>query len=186
MHRGETELKTKVFYSILFTVAFLLASVIVPRLGITFSFLSFGGRVAVSRVTPDILLSLVIICSMICSNRLACVLGLVFGFIYDASAATPFMFTPVIYTVSGIVSPKLSESFASRGIFGVLASSAIVFCARGVITAFYHLATWREVSMSALVVGTVLPEIIYNLIATAVLFYITVFFARLFKVEIDV
>ncbi len=186
MNRGETETRTKVFYSIIFTITFLFAAVIVPRMGITFSFLSFGGKISVSRVTPDILLSLVIICSMICSNRLACVLGLVFGFIYDVTAGTPYMFTPVIYTVSGIVAPKLSESFANKGIFGVLVSALEIFAARGVITAFYHLATWREVSLSTLVVGTVLPEILYNLIAAAVMFYITVFLARLFRVETDV
>ena len=185
MNRTETDVKSKVFWSILFAVAFLFAAQIVPRLGITFSFLSFGGRISVSRVTPDILLSLVVICSMICSNRLACMLGLIFGFAYDATVGIPYLLSPILYTVGGIVSPKLSESFASKGVFSVMVSGAELFLVKSVITAFYHLAAWREVHLSTLVVGTLLPELLYNLIALFVMYFVTVFLARLFRVEID-
>ena len=185
MNRTETDVKSKVFWSILFTVTFLFAAQIVPRLGITFSFLSFGGRISVSRVTPDILLSLVVICSMICSSRLACMLGLIFGFAYDATVGIPYLLSPILYTVGGIVSPKLSESFASKGVFSVMVSGAELFLVKSIITAFYHLAAWREVHLTTLVVGTLLPELLYNLIALCVMYFVTVFLARLFRVEID-
>ena len=126
MNRTETDLRSKVFWSILFTVTFLFAAEIVPKLGITFSFLSFGGRISVSRVTPDMLLS-----------------------------------------------------------FGTMVSGAELFLVKSVITAFYHLAAWREVSLSTLVVGTLLPELLYNLITLFVMYFVTVFLARLFRVEID-
>lgn len=185
MNYNETDTKTKVFYSVLFSLFFLIAAVIVPRLGITFSFLSFGGSFAVSKVTPDIMLALVVICSILSSNRLACVLGLIFGFLYDATVGIPYMFSPILYTLGGMFAPKFSESFAKRGISGVVVSSSVLYLAKAIITAFYHLATWREISLGSLIVGTLLSEFIYNMIAVLVLYPIVLFFAKLCKVEME-
>lgn len=176
---GKREL---VFFIIVFIAVYLFTASAVPYLGIRMEFLSFGGRVAQSIVKPDVMMALVICSSILSQRRRTVVLGIIFGFIIDVTCAVP-MFLPLIYCICGQYASKLSFTFSGKGVVNAVFVAVPLALVKSVASAFYLLGTWHNISFGDIILGAVLPEYIYNIAVTAVVYVLLSLLMKLFKIE---
>ena len=176
---GKREL---VFFIIIFTVFYLITASVVPYLGIRMGFLSFGGTFSQSTVKPDLLLALVISSAILSSRRRTVVLGIIFGFIVDVTCFIP-MFSSLVYCLCGQYAGKLSFALPGKGAVNAMLVSVPLLLIKAVISTFFLLATWHNISIKDIIFGAVIPEYIYNIIAVTAVYCLLSLLMKLFRVE---
>lgn len=165
-----------------FVVFYLLTASVVPYFGIRPEFLSFGDRIAENTVKPDIMMALVICSAILSGRRRAVILGIIFGFIVDVTCNVP-MLSPLCYCLCGLYAGKLSYTFSGKGVINAVLVSVPFFFIKSVISVFYLLGTWHNISFADILIGAVLPEYLYNIIAVAVVYGILYFLMKIFRIE---
>lgn len=174
--------KDSIFFTLVFVLFYLLTFTAVPHLGIKMNFLSFGGLIHQSTVRPDLMFALVLCTAILSSGRRAVILGIIFGFIVDITCSVPVL-SSVCYCLCGLYAYNFSSSFAGRGAVNAMLVSVPMLLMRAVVSTFYLLGTWHDISFIDIMLGAVLPEYIYNIIAVGVVYLITKLLMKLFRVE---
>ncbi len=174
--------RDNIFFTVVFLLFYLLTVSAVPHLGIKFGFLSFGGLVSQSTVRPDLIFALVLCTAILSSRRRAVVLGIIFGFIVDVTCSAP-MLSPLCYCICGLYAYSASSSFAGHGAINAMIVSAVMLLSKVVVSTFYLLGTWHDISFADIMLGAVLPEYIYNILITGVVYLLLSLLMRLFKIE---
>ena len=61
--------------------------------------------------------------------------------------------------------------------------SAVLLLSKVAVSTFYLLGTWHDISFSDIMLGAVLPEYIYNILITGVVYLFVSLLMRIFKIE---
>lgn len=176
---GKREL---IFFIILYTVFYLLTASVVPYLGVKPEIPALAAGTHVNIVKPDIMLALVICSAALISSRRSVVLGIIFGFVIDVTCSVP-MLSSVTYCLCGHYAPKISRFAAGKGIVNTVLMAIPLLLIRAVVSTFYLLGTWHNISFWDILVGAVLPEYLYNLITVAVVYGVLELLMKLFRIE---
>lgn len=176
---GKREL---IFFISVFVVFYLLTASVVPYFGVKPEFLSFGGRIAENTVKPDIMMALVICSAILSGRRRTVILGIVFGFLVDVTCNVPVL-SPLCYCLCGLYAGKLSYTFSGKGAVNAVLVSVPLLLIKAAISIFYLLGTWHNISFADILIGAVLPEYIYNIIAVAAVYGILSILMKIFRIE---
>lgn len=174
--------RDNIFFAVIFILFYILTASVVPNLGIKFSFLSFGEAVTQSTVKPDIIFGLVLSTAILSSRRRAVVLGIIFGFIVDITCFAPVL-SALVYCICGLYAYSLSQSFAGHGAVNAMLVALPLLLTKAIVTTFYLLATWHDISFSDIMLGAVLPEYIYNVLVTGIVYLVLKLLMKIFKIE---
>lgn len=174
--------KDSIFFAIVFVLFYLITFTAVPYMGIKMDFLSFGGLIHQSTVKPDLIFALVLCTAILSSGRRAVVLGIIFGFIVDITCSVPMM-SSVCYCLCGLYAYSFSSSFAGRGAVNAMLVGVPMLLMRALVSTFYLLGTWHNISFIDIMLGAVLPEYIYNILAVGAVYLVTKLLMRIFRVE---
>ncbi len=171
-----------IFFSVLFLIFYLLTSGAISYFAIKMNFLSFGGLIPQHPVVPDILFALVLCTAILNSKRRAVIFGIIFGFVVELTCNVP-AFSPLVYCICGHFAYGLSSSFAGRGAVNAMITAMPLLLPRVLVSTFYLLGTWHDISFAGIMLGAVLPEFIYNVLAVGVVFLLLRLLMRIFKIE---
>lgn len=171
-----------VFFIIVFTVFYLLTASVVPYLGIRPEFMTSGTDTVMNTVKPDIMLALVICSAIFASGKRTVVLGIVFGFIIDVTCSVP-MISSLCYCLCALYAGKLSHIFFGRGVVNAVLVSFPLLLMRAMVSTFYLLGTWHNISFKDILFGAVIPEYVYNLICVAIVWVVLALLMKIFRIE---
>ncbi len=174
--------RDNIFFTLVFLLFYILTVSVLPHLGIRFEIFSFGGLISQSTVMPDIIFPLVLCTAIFSSRRRAVILGIIFGFIVDVTCSAP-VFSPLCYCLCGMYAYTASSSFAGHGALNAMIVSAVLLLSKVVVSTFYLLGTWHDISFADIMLGAVLPEYIYNILITGVVYLLVSLLMRIFKIE---
>lgn len=174
--------RDNIFFSLVFVVFYLFTAAALPYLGVKMGFLSFGGLISQSTVKPDLLFALVLSTAILNSRRRAVILGIIFGFVVDVTCGTP-MLSPLVYCLCGHYAYSVSSGYAGTGAVNAMLSALPLLLSKVIVSTFYLLATWHDISFIDILLGAVLPEYIYNVIAVGVMYLVLKLLMKLFKIE---
>lgn len=177
---GKREL---VFFIIIFAVFYILTASVVPYLGIrpSFDVLTDKGTV-MNTVRPDIMLALVICCAIVASGKRTVVLGIIFGFLVDVTCSVP-MISSLCYCLCAMYAGKLSHIFFGRGVVNAVLVSFPLLLMRSIISTFYLLGTWHNISFRDIITGAVIPEYVYNIVTVAIVWGVLALLMKVFRIE---
>ncbi len=157
MNTGHSDIKNKVFFSVLFGIVFFISCVFSPSFGI-------GGEK--NPVSADLLFALSIVVGILYENRKAAsVIALVAGVMSDVFLTPPMHISPLLFFVGAYYASKAVALFTRTNAITVAVASIPFFLARSVVSCIYIMSENKGVNLSR-VIGTItLPELAVNVVA---------------------
>ncbi len=181
MNRSSGKRET-LFFIIVFIIFYLITASVTPYMGVKMNFLSFGGKIAQSTVKPDLLFALVLCSSILSSRRRTVILGIVFGFIVDVTCAVPAV-SSLCYCLCANYAGSVSFVFSGKGAINAMLVAIPMALMRSLVSTFYLLGTWHNISLKDIMFGAVLPEYIYNVAAVGAVYIVLYFLMKIFRIE---
>lgn len=161
-----------VLFSVVYILLFLVSSAAI--FGLEGTFLS---------IKPDILLAMAVVCPLFCDRNVSVVLALVFGTLTDLSVTPPFHFSPVFFVLCAFLVPRIAVVFSKNGgAEAAVCGLAFVFL-RAVTGTLYLLSAYENLQFSEVFKKCILPEMLCNIAAIIIVYYIMSALIRVFRLE---
>lgn len=162
----------KVAFGIGFFVYFLLSSVTIPDLSQTPFF-----------VKPDILLAMSAVCGVLCDRKTASIYAIIFGTLCDITISPPFHFSPVLFFLCAYFMPNFTSFFSKISALSTLVGALPFIFARSIVGVFYFLSEYEYATLGQILVRCTLKEILANMIAIVVTFFVMNFIVKKIRPE---
>lgn len=167
MKIGRSDIKNKVFFSVLFAIVFFISCVFSQTLGT-------GGEIVA--VSADLLFALSIITGILYENRRAAsAIALVAGVVSDVFLTPPMHISPLLFFVGAYYSSKIAGVFTAVNAVTVSMASIPFFMLRSVVSCVYIISENKGANLAGVIRTTVLPELAVN-VAAVFFSYIVVSF----------
>ena len=166
VNTGRSDVKNKIFFSVMFALAFFISCVFVPGI-------RAGGRYM---VCADLLFAMSVVAGILYENRRAVsVIALVSGIVSDVFLTPPMHLSPLLFFFAAYYAAKTVGVFTKTNAATAAVASIPFFLIRSVVGCVYTLSANDGTSLGFVLKNTVLPELAFNV--TAVFFtYIAVSF----------
>lgn len=132
---------------------------------------SFFAQLYFLPATPDLMLGFVIAVAMLDSQHSAAVCGIGAGFIIDAIGATGISFSPLFYMLCGAFCAILAKKML-QGFLSWVVELAIFSVVKGLYTLAAIYYSWTDAPFGAILLRTLLPEILCTFIICLPIFFI--------------
>ena len=162
-----------------FIVVFILSTGLVPHLADKFA------KLTSLTVRADLLLCSVIGLGLLGGRKKAAVYGMIFGFIFDVYIGNPYSFSPLVFLLCGYFASPMSAPFSHRTPLSVLLVGASLLWIKALFSFFYLLAVSSQVGAGAVILKSVLPEYIVNVVACSLVFAIMRILMAVFKIPVS-
>ena len=163
--------KERLFFGLLFLLAFLLSATVFPYTGYT-------GKENI-RIVPDVPLALCFVCGIVCKNRrYAALLALVFGALSDFFLTPPTHLSPILFFLSAYFSSAAVGIFTSVNAVTATVSSLPFFLARSITGGLFLLAENGSGSFGTIVKSILFPELCVYVAVTFVIYLLVGVIAR--------
>ena len=168
-----SDVKSKVFFSVLFTVFFLLAASIMPYVG-------FEVPGTALRIVPDILFSLSIAAGIVYERNPASVIALIFGFMSDVFITPPVHLSPLLFFLGAYYSSKAVGAFTRVNCLTATVASIPFFLLRTIVGGVY-LISRGGMGFFEILKTVLLPELAMNVISMFFVYIVVSFLYKRFK-----
>ncbi len=162
----------KIAFGIGFFVYFLLSVVTIPALSKTPFF-----------IKPDILLAMSAVCGVLCDRKTAAIYAIIFGTLCDITVSPPFHFSPVLFFLCAYFMPNFTSFFSKISVVSTLVGALPFIFARSIVGVFYFLSEYEYATLGQILVRCTLKEILANIIAILVTYFIMNFIVKKFRPE---
>lgn len=156
MNTGRSDIKNKIFFSVMFAVVFFLSCVFVPGI-------RAGGRYA---VCADLLFAMSIVSGILYENRKAAsIIAFAFGIVSDIFLTPPMHLSPLLFFFSAYYAAKAVGVFTRTNAATAAVSAIPFFLIRSVVGCVYTMSVNDGTSLGFVIKSTVLPELAFNVVA---------------------
>lgn len=170
-----SEIKSKVFFSVLYVLFFFVGAVFMPYAAEGFQ----GRNIAAA---PDVLFALSIVMGVIYENRKAAsVIALAAGVLSDIFITPPIHLSPLLFFLGAYFASKTAGVFSSIRAVTVSVSSIPFFLARGIICTVFVMSADKKAAFGSVLRTTVLPELAFNVVMVFFVYIIVSFLYKRFK-----
>ena len=146
-------------------VVFLVAASVMPMT-------SYNADTKGLRVVPDILFANAAVLGAVEENRRrAGVSALVAGVLCDIFLMPPLHMSPLLFAVCAYEIPRVFHHFGNKNALSAAVSALPFFAARAVCGGIWLFSEHKGLALGEALFGVLLPELLWNFIAAAVLYY---------------
>lgn len=171
----ESNIKCKVFFVLLFVVAFFISASIMPYVGIKTDKSAFP-------VTPDLLFALSIVCGIIYENKkTASIMALIFGTLSDVFITNPIHLSPLLFFLGAYFAASAVGVFTKENSVSAAVASIPFFLIRSVCGGVVLVAENPEAKFGYIVKSILLPELAGNVVTVFFVYFIVKFLYKRFK-----
>lgn len=117
-------------------------------------------RVKPFGVTPDIMLSTVLVFSVYCGCYTGAITGITAGFLTDALGSVGFSILPIVYFLIGYIAGYVSKLLNLRNSVSYLVCLAVSLPLRGITSCIYSLLSVAEFHFPTFLLELALPEML--------------------------
>ena len=170
MNTGSSQLKNRIFFSLVFILSFFVSATFAPgiRLG--------------KYTLADLLLATSFVCGIIYEDRKAVsVIALVAGFLSDIFITPPIHLSALFFFLAAYYGVKTVSVFVKINALSVSVASIPYFFARAIVGCIYLVSTNKDVSLWTIIKTTLLPELAVNVITVFLLYLVLNFIYKKFK-----
>lgn len=176
MRISDSNVKSKVFFSVLFVVGFFFSASFMPYAARDFSAANISA-------IPDLLLALSIVCGIVYENRKAVsVIALVAGALTDIFITPPIHLSPILFFLAAYFASKTASVFVNVNA-ATVAVSAIPFCLfRAAVTgSIYIMSENSGLKLGTALKTTILPEFALNIVTVFFVYIVVKYLYKWFK-----
>ena len=175
MRISDSNVKSKVFFSVLFVVGFFFSASFMPYAARDFSAANISA-------IPDLLLALSIVCGIVYENRKAVsVIALVAGALTDIFITPPIHLSPILFFLAAYFASKTASVFVNVNA-ATVAVSAIPFCLfRAVTGSIYIMSENSGLKLGTALKTTILPEFALNIVTVFFVYIVVKYLYKWFK-----
>lgn len=132
---------------------------------------AFLGGVEIFGARPQIVLLYVCALAIFEGPRTGAIYGLAGGYLLDIMCGGGIYFSAVIYMIMCYIAAYAVEMFLSDGYVSYIAISAVFLIAKHILDTFVLVATYKGIKFGSVLVSVFLPEFVYTLAVSAVIYF---------------
>lgn len=175
MQRKESNLKSNVFFAVLFVIFFFFSASVLP-------FMVSDKESGKINAAFDILLALSITVGMVYENRKsAAVLALVFGILNDVFISPPVHLSPLVFMLGAYFSSKNLKVFTKANPLTATIAAVPFLLMRSATGVFYLMSDGAQAGLAQTIFKILLLEFVYNAAAVFVMYAVVKFLYKHFK-----